>query len=206
MPLKKEFSDLRLSFEPLTLYQKFEQVCVLMLTTLIAIIIALALWNLTLKILLSIWATNFDPTDYGVFQTVFGMIFIQDARYFFAKVNAKTPWWKEVPWIWQLDAEKFNTMPRAPSPAEAKAFLDELRRLAGGKGYFIAYAPRWVYGDRFAIGYDLWASNYNGSGAPRNFKQQYKGVPASSWRAYSGRKPRILQFASRMGEAGQWLR
>src|ERR1700726_1729332 len=75
MPLKKEFSDLRLSFEPLTFYQKFEQVCVLMLTTLIAIIIALALWNLTLKILLSIWATNFDPTDYGVFQTVFGMIF-----------------------------------------------------------------------------------------------------------------------------------
>ena len=43
MPLKKEFSDLRLSFVPLTLYQKFEQVCVLMLTTLIAIIIALAL-------------------------------------------------------------------------------------------------------------------------------------------------------------------
>ena len=75
MPLKKEFSDLCLSFEPLTLYQKFEQVCVLMLTTLIAIIIALALWNLTLKILLSIWATNFDPTDYGVFQTVFAMIF-----------------------------------------------------------------------------------------------------------------------------------
>ena len=75
MPLKKEFSDLRRSFEPLTLYQKFEQVCVLMLTMLIAIIIALALWNLTLKILLSLWATNFDPTDYGVFQTVFGMIF-----------------------------------------------------------------------------------------------------------------------------------
>ena len=75
MPLKKEFSDLRLSFEALTLYQKFEQVCVLILTTLIAIIIALALWNLTLKILLSIWTTNFDPTDYGVFQTVFGMIF-----------------------------------------------------------------------------------------------------------------------------------
>src|SRR3954466_5961037 len=75
MPLRKEFSDLRLSFGPLTLYQKFEQVCVLMLTTLIAIIIAIALWNLTLKILLSVWATNFDPTDYGVFQTVFGMIF-----------------------------------------------------------------------------------------------------------------------------------
>ncbi|MDH2355982.1 phosphate-starvation-inducible PsiE family protein [Bradyrhizobium sp. SSUT18] len=75
MPLKKEFSDLRLSLGPLTLYQKFEQVCVLMLTALIAIIIVLALWNLTLKLLLSILATNFDPTDYEVFQTVFGMIF-----------------------------------------------------------------------------------------------------------------------------------
>jgi hypothetical protein len=51
MPLKKEFSDLRVSFEPLTLYQKFEHVCVLVLTALIAIIIVLALWNLTLKIL-----------------------------------------------------------------------------------------------------------------------------------------------------------
>ena len=75
MRLKAEFAEARKAWAPLTLYQKFEQVCILMLTTLIAIIIALALWNLTLKILLSIWATNFDPTDYGVFQTVFGMIF-----------------------------------------------------------------------------------------------------------------------------------
>ena len=74
MPLKKEFSDLRLSFEPLTLYQKFRRFRP-DADHAIAIIIALALWNLTLKILLSIWATNFDPTDYGVFQTVFGMIF-----------------------------------------------------------------------------------------------------------------------------------
>lgn len=75
MPLKKDFSEMRLSFEPLTLYEKFEHVCVLVLTALIAIIIAFALWNLTLRILLSIWAANFDPTDYAVFQTVFGMIF-----------------------------------------------------------------------------------------------------------------------------------
>src|SRR5690606_23610497 len=66
----------------------------------------------------------------------------------------------------------------------------------GGKGWFVAYAPRWVYKDSFRIGYDLWASDYRGSGAPRPFKQQYKGVPASSWRPYSGRKPRVLQFAS----------
>jgi uncharacterized membrane protein (DUF373 family) len=75
MRLQNEISDMRLSFEPLTLYQKFEHICVMVLTALIAIIIVLALWNLTLKILLSIVATNFDPTDYVVFQAVFGTIF-----------------------------------------------------------------------------------------------------------------------------------
>ena len=75
MRLKKDFSDFRGSFGPLTVYQKFEQICVLILTTLIAVIIAFALWSLTLKILHSILAANFDPTDYSVFQTVFGMIF-----------------------------------------------------------------------------------------------------------------------------------
>ena len=121
---------------------------------------------------------------------------IAEARFFFNLVNTQTPWWRNVPWIWQLDAEKFESMPRAPSPAEARKFMNELKRLAGGKGYFVAYAPRWVYGDSFKIGYDLWASDYRGSGAPRPFKEQYKGVPASSWKPYSGRKPRVLQFAS----------
>jgi len=121
---------------------------------------------------------------------------LKDAHFFFSEVNSKIPWWKEVPWIWQLDAEPFEYMPRAPNPEECKRFLDELRKLAGNKGYFIAYAPEWHYKDTFKIGYDLWASNYTGSGQPRNFKEQYKGVPQSSWHAYSGRKPRILQFAS----------
>jgi GH25 family lysozyme M1 (1,4-beta-N-acetylmuramidase) len=121
---------------------------------------------------------------------------IEQARVFFNEVNKKTPWWKNVPWIWQLDAEKFDSMPRAPTPAESRRFLNELRRLAGGKGWFVAYAPRWLYKDSFRIGYDLWASDYRGSGAPRPFKQQYRGVPASSWQPYSGRKPRVLQFAS----------
>ena len=75
MRLKKEFSDLRLSFGPLTFYQKFEHICIMVLIALIAIIIVLAMWNLTLKILLSVLSTNFDPTDYGVFQAVFGAIF-----------------------------------------------------------------------------------------------------------------------------------
>jgi uncharacterized membrane protein (DUF373 family) len=75
MHLKKEVYDFRHTLEPLTFYQTFEHIAVLILTALIAVIIVFALWNLTLKILFDILAANFDPTDYTVFQTVFGMIF-----------------------------------------------------------------------------------------------------------------------------------
>lgn len=75
MRLKKEWADFRLSFEPLTFYQKFEQICILILTALIAVVIIFSIWHLALKIALSILSSSFDPTDYGVFQTVFGMIF-----------------------------------------------------------------------------------------------------------------------------------
>lgn len=75
MRLKKEWADFRLSFEPLTFYQKFEHVCILILTALIAIVIVFAIWHLALKVALSILSSSFDPTDYAVFQTVFGMIF-----------------------------------------------------------------------------------------------------------------------------------
>ena len=48
----------------------------LILTALIAIVIVFAVWNLTLKIGLSIVVSgSFDPTDYSVFQAIFGMIF-----------------------------------------------------------------------------------------------------------------------------------
>jgi uncharacterized membrane protein (DUF373 family) len=75
MSLKREFSKVRLQFEPLSFYEKFEQVCVLILTGLIAVIVVLSLWHLALNILLSILSSTFDPTDYAVFQNVFGTIF-----------------------------------------------------------------------------------------------------------------------------------
>lgn len=121
----------------------------------------------------------------------------REAKIFFDYVKANAPWHDQVPFMWQCDAEKFENMDRAPNRTEIIAFLDELKRLAGGKGYFIAYAPRWLYGDSLKpFPYDLWASDYTGSGAPRPFKEQYQGVPEKSWQAYSGRKPTILQFAS----------
>lgn len=60
----------------LTVYEKFEHAVILILTGLIAIIVALAVWTLVLKILAGIIASrDFDPTDNAVFQALFGMIF-----------------------------------------------------------------------------------------------------------------------------------
>jgi uncharacterized membrane protein (DUF373 family) len=76
MALKKDLAASRGRWELMTLYERFEHVIVLILTALIAVVIVAAVWNLALKILLSIVQTrSFDPTDYAVFQVVFGMIF-----------------------------------------------------------------------------------------------------------------------------------
>ena len=74
MGLKEEFAGARAEFALLTLYQKFEQVIVLFLTGLIALVIVFAVWNLTVKIVGSVLLSSFDPTEYSVFQAIFGMI------------------------------------------------------------------------------------------------------------------------------------
>jgi uncharacterized membrane protein (DUF373 family) len=56
-------------------YQRFEQIVVLILTGLIIVVIAAAVWHLAFKILFGLVLTTFDPTDPTIFQTVFGMIF-----------------------------------------------------------------------------------------------------------------------------------
>jgi uncharacterized membrane protein (DUF373 family) len=75
MSINQQFSALREKWKPLTIYQKFEQTVILILSTLIAVVVALAVWNLVLKVLSSIVSTGLDPTDYAVFQTLFGLIF-----------------------------------------------------------------------------------------------------------------------------------
>jgi uncharacterized membrane protein (DUF373 family) len=76
MPFKDELAAARRQWKPLTVYQKFEHAVVLVLTALIAVVVVFALWNLVLKILFSIISSGgFDPTDYPVFQALFGMIF-----------------------------------------------------------------------------------------------------------------------------------
>jgi uncharacterized membrane protein (DUF373 family) len=76
MHLKDEFAAARAGWKLLTLYQRFEHAVILILTGLIAIVVALAVWNLILKVVASIvFSGGFDPTDYSIFQSLFGMIF-----------------------------------------------------------------------------------------------------------------------------------
>jgi uncharacterized membrane protein (DUF373 family) len=75
MPLKQEFIAARARWALLTMYQKFEHAVIILLTFLIAVVVALAVWNLTLTTLSIVLSTGFDPSDYAVFQVLFGMIF-----------------------------------------------------------------------------------------------------------------------------------
>jgi uncharacterized membrane protein (DUF373 family) len=75
MKMKEEFAAARSGWKLMTFYQMFEHAVILLLTAVISIIVALAVWNLTIKVLASIFTTGFDPTDYAVFQALFGMIF-----------------------------------------------------------------------------------------------------------------------------------
>lgn len=76
MAIKDEFQETKRKFGLASLYQWFEHAVVLFLTFLIAIVVVAALWTLSLKILFGlVLAGSLDPSDFRVFQAVFGMIF-----------------------------------------------------------------------------------------------------------------------------------
>jgi uncharacterized membrane protein (DUF373 family) len=76
MSIKQGLRDIRKNFKLLSLYQQFEYVVILILTAFIAIIVVAALWSLSLKILFGlVLPGSLDPSDYAVFQAIFGMIF-----------------------------------------------------------------------------------------------------------------------------------
>jgi uncharacterized membrane protein (DUF373 family) len=76
MSIKEELVKARAQFKLLSLYQRFEHIVITILTALIAIVVVVAVWNLTLKIVFSlVLPGNLDPSDYTIFQAVFGMIF-----------------------------------------------------------------------------------------------------------------------------------
>jgi uncharacterized membrane protein (DUF373 family) len=75
MAWKEEYTVARHRWNLLTFYQKFEHAVILLLTSIIALIVALAVWNLMFKVATILIYAYFDPTDYAVFQALFGMIF-----------------------------------------------------------------------------------------------------------------------------------
>jgi uncharacterized membrane protein (DUF373 family) len=76
MRLKDQLTKVLARWENLTFYQRFEQSVILVLAAIIAVVIVLAVWSLALKVLFGlVLPGSLDPTDYGVFQAVFGMIF-----------------------------------------------------------------------------------------------------------------------------------
>jgi len=74
LTLTSEMSDLRSKWKTLSLYERFEQTVVSSLTLVIAIIIALAAWQLLLHTIKLVESHVVDPADSQVFQGLFGMM------------------------------------------------------------------------------------------------------------------------------------
>lgn len=75
MSIKDELEETKSELGLASLYEWFERAVVLLLTLLIAIVVIAAVWTLSLKILFGlVLAGSLDPSDYRVFQSVFGMI------------------------------------------------------------------------------------------------------------------------------------
>jgi uncharacterized membrane protein (DUF373 family) len=67
--------ETRKAWPGLSLYERFEEVVVLVLTALIGLVIIAAVANLCFRVVLLVIFGLLDPAEHTVFQAVFGMIF-----------------------------------------------------------------------------------------------------------------------------------
>jgi uncharacterized membrane protein (DUF373 family) len=74
LTLTSEFTDLRSKWKTLSIYERFEQTVVSVLTLVIAVIIALATRQLLLHTLSLVETHTVDPADPQAFQGLFGMV------------------------------------------------------------------------------------------------------------------------------------
>jgi uncharacterized membrane protein (DUF373 family) len=72
--LASELKELRSKWQTLSIYEKFEQLVVSVLTLVIAIIVVLAIWQLLLHTLKLVGSHVVNPADPQVFQALFGMV------------------------------------------------------------------------------------------------------------------------------------
>ena len=68
------FADTREQWPLMSLYERFEQVVAIVLSLMIAVVIALALVQLIIRVLPLLASGIIDPLDHEVFQALFGMI------------------------------------------------------------------------------------------------------------------------------------
>jgi uncharacterized membrane protein (DUF373 family) len=74
--LDKRYVEFKENWVTLSIYERFEQVIALLVTWLVALIIAAAAWELTKQVVVLIGAGVLDPLDYRSFQMIFGEIMI----------------------------------------------------------------------------------------------------------------------------------
>src|SRR6201996_7188345 len=74
LTMASEFTDLRAKWQTLSIYERFEQTVVSVLTLVIAVIVAIAAWQLVLYTLKLIESHVVNPADPQVFQGIFGMV------------------------------------------------------------------------------------------------------------------------------------
>jgi uncharacterized membrane protein (DUF373 family) len=76
MSMRGRYTEARERWALLTLYGRFEHLIILILTALIAVVIALATWNLALWVLFDmLFSSSLNPLSAETFQVVFGMVF-----------------------------------------------------------------------------------------------------------------------------------
>jgi uncharacterized membrane protein (DUF373 family) len=74
LTLASEIKDLRSKWKTLSIYEKFEQTVVAVLTLVIAVIVAIATWQLLLYTLKLVGSHVVYPADPQAFQRLFGMV------------------------------------------------------------------------------------------------------------------------------------
>jgi uncharacterized membrane protein (DUF373 family) len=71
-PLRQRLAD---STWYLTLYERFEQAVIVVVTVLIMLVVVSATWHLAYQVASLILTDAIDPSNQPIFQTVFGMVF-----------------------------------------------------------------------------------------------------------------------------------
>lgn len=116
--------------------------------------------------------------------------------YWVARMDDQTPWWRTVPFMLQVDAEKW---PYDNVLASTVLSFCDLLAHSGLPGWKVAYASRGQYGDSLTgCPLPLWNADYRGSSAglyPGDGWTSINGQPAG-WASYSGRAPALLQYTS----------